>query len=154
MPKVNLEAAETVTGTNYPAPYDAPCLRRHRIRVGDAGGLSQFGAHVITLPPGEWSSQRHWHSHEDELVYIMSGTPTLIDDEGEQVLSPGDFTAHPAGDSNGHHMINKTDEDVVFLVIGTRNPQEDSGHYPDIDLAIPANGTPNRVFTRKDGTPY
>ena len=154
MPKVNLGTAETVIGTNYPAPYDAPCLRRHRIRVGDAGGLTQFGAHVITLPPGEWSSQRHWHSHEDELVYIMSGTPTLIDDEGEQVLSPGDFTAHPAGDSNGHHMINKTDEDVVFLVIGTRNPQEDSGHYPDIDLAIPANGTPNRVFTRKDGTPY
>ena len=154
MPKVDLNAAESVTGTNYPAPYDAPCKRRHRIRVGDAGGLTQFGAHVITLPPGEWSSQRHWHTHEDELVYIMSGTPTLIDDNGEQLLTPGDFTAHPAGQANGHHMINRTDEDVVFLIIGARNPREDSVHYPDIDLAIPANGTPNRTFTRKDGTPY
>ena len=154
MPKVDLNAAETVTGTNYPAPYDAPCKRRHRIQVGDAGGLTQFGAHVITLPPGEWSSQRHWHTHEDELVYIMSGTPTLIDDNGEQLLTPGDFTAHPAGHANGHHMINRTDKDVVFLIIGTRNPCEDNVHYPDIDLAIPANSTPNRAFTRKDGTPY
>lgn len=154
MPKIDVSNAPSRTGTGYPAPYDAPCKKRHRVSMGDAGGLTQFGAHIITLPPGEWSSQRHWHSAEDELVYIMSGHPTLVDENGETKLGPGDFTAHPAGDPNGHHMINRTEEDVVYLVVGTRSPEIDSGHYPDIDLAIPANGTPNRVFTKKDGTPY
>ncbi len=154
MPKINLSKAPERRGSGYPAPFDEPCLQRHIRSVGDAGGLTQFGAHVITLPSGAWSSQRHWHSHEDELVYIMSGHPTLIDDNGEQNLSPGDFTAHPGGDANGHHMINRTDTDVVYLVIGTRAPEKDSGHYPDIDLAIPANGTPTRIFVRKDGSGF
>ena len=86
------------------------------------------------LPPGEWSSQRHWHSHEDELVYILSGHPILIDDTGETELAPGDVTVHPAGDANGHHMINRTNEDVTFLIIGTHDPESDSCYYPDIDL--------------------
>lgn len=154
MPKINIDKAPARISSGYPPPFDAPCKRRHRISISDAGGLTQFGAHIISLPPGEWSSQRHWHSHEDELVYIMSGTPTLIDDQGETVLQPGDFTTHRAGVANGHHMINRTDTEVTFLVIGTRHPEADSGHYPDIDLAIPANGTRQRKFTRKDGSPY
>lgn len=154
MPKIDLETAPTRVGSGYPPPFDAPCKRRHRVSVGDAGGLTQFGAYIITLPPEEWSSQRHWHSAEDELVLILEGNPTLIDDDGETELKAGDFTAHPAGDPNGHHMINRTDKDVKYLIIGTRSPETDSGHYPDIDLAIPANGTPERDFTRKDGSPF
>lgn len=154
MPKINLDDVIETHGSGYPSPFDTPCQPRRKKAIGDAGGLTQFGAHIITLPPGAWSSQRHWHSAEDELVMIIEGHPTLIDDSGETALSPGDFTAHPAASGNGHHMKNLTDKDVKFLIIGTRNPQADSGHYPDIDLAIPANGTAKRVFKRKDGSAY
>ena len=142
------------TGSGYPAPFDEPCRERRVEKIGDAGRLSQFGVSRVTLPPGAWSSQRHHHSAEDELVYILSGHPTFIDDSGERQLSPGDVTAHPAGDGNAHHMVNRTDTDVVFLVIGTRNPVDDTGTYPDIDLHLPANGTILRRYQRKDGTPY
>lgn len=154
MPKINLSIAPVRTGSGYPEPFDKPCRGRYIVQLSEAANLTQFGARLITLPPGAWSSQRHWHSHEDELVYIISGRPTLVDDNGETQLLPGDFTAHPAGEPDGHHMINHTDADVTFLVVGTRNPEQDSGSYPDIDLAIPANGTPDRIFTRKDGTAY
>jgi len=154
MPKIDLSNVEIVTGTGYPSPFDTPCLKRRAENISDAGGLTQFGVKRITLAPGVWSSQRHWHSHEDELVYIISGNPTLIDETGETILSPGDFTTHPAGDDNGHHMINRTDEDVVFIIVGTRQPSEDSCHYPDVDLSLSANGTSTREFTRKDRTKF
>ncbi len=154
MPKIDIKTAPLRIGTGYPAPHDAPCLTRSGRKLGDAGGLTQFGANLITLPPGAWSSQRHWHTAEDEFVYVVSGHPTFVDDNGPQQLSPGDCTAHPANDGNGHHMKNKTGEDVVFLVIGSRTPEIDSGVYPDIDLKIDANGTPDRVFTRKDGSGF
>lgn len=154
MPKIDLKYAPVKVGSGYPSPFDQPCLERTNVRVSDAGGLTQFGVNLITLAPGAWSSQRHWHSHEDELVYIISGHPTLIDGQGQTSLAPGDVTTHPAGEPNGHHMINQTDQDVTFLVVGTRNPAQNSGHYPDVDLAIPANGSPDRIFTHKDGTPY
>ena len=154
MPKINLDEIIETSGDDYPAPFDKPCFTRRKKAVGDFGGLTQFGAHIITLPPGAWSSQRHWHSAEDELVMILQGHPTFIDDAGETTLKPGDITAHPAGDRNGHHMKNDTEEDVQFLIIGTRNPQKDHAGYPDIDLDLPANGTAKRVYVRKDGTPY
>ena len=143
-----------VVGSGYPAPFDAPCRERRVEKLGDAGQLSQFGVSRVTLPPGAWSSQRHWHSAEDELVYILSGRPTFIDSGGERVLGPGDVTTHPAGDANGHHMVNRTDADVVFLVVGARRPEVDTAHYPDIDLHLPADGTPSRVYRRKSGEPY
>jgi len=154
MPIINLEDVPEISGTTYPAPYDTPCIARRKKAIGDVGGLTQFGAHIITLPPGSWSSQRHWHSTEDEFIMVLESCPTFIDDNGETELVPGNITTHPAGDGNGHHMQNRTEKDVKFLIIGTRNPEADSGHYPDIDLAIPANGTSDRVFTRKDGSPY
>ena len=154
MPKINLENVVETSGTDYPNPYDTPCIMRRKKALGDYAGLTQFGAHIITLPPGSWSSQRHWHSAEDEFIMILEGHPTFIDDHGETELAPGDITAHPANDGNGHHMQNRAEKEVCFLIIGTRNPKADSGHYPDIDLAIPANGTPDRIFTRKDGSPY
>jgi len=151
MPKINLDTIPSISSTGYPAPYDEPVKGRYKQNIGDTGGLSQFGAGLITLKPGAWSSQRHHHSAEDELVYILAGQPTLIDDHGEQILKPGDFTTHPAGDGNGHHMINQTDEDVVFLIIGTRNPEEDHCRYPDIDLDLPATGTRDRLYRKKSG---
>ena len=144
----------THTGSGYPAPYDEPCRERRVEKLGDAGGLSQFGVSRVTLPPGAWSSQRHHHSAEDELIYILSGHPTFIDDAGERELSPGDVTAHPAGDGNAHHMVNRTDRDAVFLVVGTRRPETDRATYPDVDLHLPANGTAQRVYRRKDGSTH
>jgi len=154
MPKLDLSTVDVRTGSSYPAPFDKPCLARKSVRLSEAGGLTQFGVHRAVLSPGTWSSQRHWHTHEDELVYILQGRPTLIDDNGETQLEPGDVTTHVAGDANGHHMINRTEEDVVFLIVGTRNPQEDTVHYPDIDLQLPTNGTVDPQFTNKQGKPY
>lgn len=154
MPKVDISKAEPFAGSGYPGGLDAPCENRITRKLGEAAGLTQFGANLMTLKPGAWSSQRHHHSGEDEFVYIISGHPVLIDDAGETPLAPGDCTAHPAGDGNGHHMINRTDADVVFLVIGTHNSENDHCVYPDVDLDLPANGTKERVFSRKDGTPY
>jgi uncharacterized cupin superfamily protein len=154
MPKLDLSDVPRRSGSTYPAPFDVPCRARHREALSDAGGLNQFGFHRITLEPGAWSSQRHWHSAEDELVYILVGHPTLIDGDGETELSPGDVTTHKAGVPNGHHMVNRTEGDVVFLVVGARRPEEDTGHYPDIDLHLPANGTADRVYERKNGERY
>jgi len=154
MPKLNLENLEVRIGTGYPSPYDEPCLEREGIDLSTPGGLTQFGARLITLPPGSWSSQRHWHSHEDELVYIISGHPTFIDNDGPQQLAPGDVTTHPAGDNNGHHMMNETDEDVSFMVVGTRAAHLDHVHYSDIDLELPVSGSETRMFQRKDGSAF
>lgn len=154
MPKIDPTKVVMRSGSSYPAPFNEPCLARRSEQLSDAGGLTQFGVHRVVLSPGAWSSQRHWHSHEDELIYILEGRPVLVDNSGETQLEPGDASTHPAGEPNGHHMINRTDGDVVYLVVGTRNPEEDTGHYPDADLQIPANGTANRKFTNKQGTPY
>lgn len=154
MPKINLDDLTPNTGTTYPAQFADIVKGRSSLNPGDAGGLTQFGAKIITLAPGAGSSQRHHHSAEDEFVYILSGYPTFIDDDGPQRLSPGDMTAHPAGDGNGHHMINETEADVVFLVIGSRRPESDHAGYPDIDMDLPPNGTAKRVFVRKDGSAF
>lgn len=123
------------------------------LSLGDAGELTQFGAHLVTLPPSTWASQRHAHSAEDEFCYILSGHPTLIDDEGEHLLNPADALTHKAGDGNAHHLVNKSDQEVRFLVVGSRQPETDDVTYPDIDLAVHADGTPARHFTRQDGKP-
>ena len=154
MPKLNLTEIQPRVGDDYPAPFDGPCQARSGLPLSDVGGLTQFGAHLITLSPGTWSSQRHHHSHEDEIIYIISGHPTLHEGGEGIPLSPGDITVHPIGDGIGHHMKNETDHDVVYIVVGGRNPETDHAVYPDIDLDLAANGTPNRAYTRKDGTPY
>ena len=154
MPKINSKDIGVMTGATYPQDLNEPCKTRVTRFLSMAGGLTQFGANHVTLPPGCWASQRHHHSAEDEFVYILSGSPTLIDDNGETALKAGDSCAHPAGDGNGHHLINRTDEEVSFLVIGTRNPQKYNGRYPDVDLDLPANGTFIRQQVHKDGTTY
>jgi uncharacterized cupin superfamily protein len=151
MPKIDIAAAPARTGTGYPPPYDAPCRGRHRAKLGDAAGLTQFGVNLLRLPPGQWSSQRHWHSAEDEFTWVVSGEVVLVTNEGEQVLRAGDCAGFPAGLANGHHFQNRSDADVMLLEVGSRRPDKDGCDYPDIDLTL-ANGA--TAYTHRDGTPY
>ena len=144
-------AIRTVIGSGYPPPYDEPCRERKRIRLGDAAGLTQFGVNLLRLPPGVWSSQRHWHTAEDEFVYVLEGEVVLVSDAGEEVLRAGDCAGFKAGERDGHQLQNRTETEVVILEVGARNPERDAVDYPDIDLAIAAGA---RTFVHKDGTPY
>ena len=150
MPKIDIAAAPERKGSGYPAPFDAPCADRVRQRLGNAGGLTDFGVNLMHLPPGNWSSQRHWHSHEDEFVYLLEGELVLIEDGGETVLSAGDYAAFPKGTGNGHHMINRSSATAVYLEVGTRSPV-DLTTCSDIDMK--SSSTDGR-FVHKDGTPY
>jgi uncharacterized cupin superfamily protein len=151
-PALSAESMQPRRGSGYPAPLDAPCRERMKRALGDPFGLTDFGVNLVTLPPGAWSSQRHWHSHEDELIYVLSGTPTLVTDEGETPLAPGMCAGFPAGQPNGHHLVNRSSEPAVILEVGSRKA-EDDGFYPDVDLQILKRGRGGR-FTRKNGEPY
>jgi uncharacterized cupin superfamily protein len=148
--KIDRATAPNERGTTYPPPFDEPCLKRRRIKLGDAAGLTQFGVNLLTLPPGAWSSQRHWHTHEDELIYVVSGEVVMVTDEGEETLVAGDSAGFRGGDRNGHHLQNRSNSDAVILEIGSRI-QDDGAFYPEIDLVA----RPGRMgYTRRDGTPY
>jgi uncharacterized cupin superfamily protein len=129
---------------------DVPCRDRAWLKLGDAAGLTQFGVNLVTLPPGAWSSQRHWHSHEDEFVYVLSGALVLVTDAGEELLGPGDSAGFRAGVQDGHHLQNRSAADATFLVVGSRHP-EDGGEYPDLDLVFLSG---RRGYAHKDGTKY
>lgn len=140
---------EIRTGSGYPAPWAALARKRAKRALGDAFGLTQYGVNLVRLPPGEWSSQRHWHSHEDEFVYMLEGELTLVSDDGEETVKAGDCVGFPAGNGDGHCFINRSAQDAVYLEIGTRS-DTDTVTYPDIDLHLPAGSG----FTHRDGTPY
>jgi uncharacterized cupin superfamily protein len=151
MPKrIDLAAAPRVAGTLYPPPFDAPCRARRRVKVGDAAGLTQFGVNLCTLPPGAWSSQRHWHSSEDELIYVVEGEVTLVTDAGAEVLRAGDFAGFRAGNADGHHFQNLSDRPAVIMEIGTRSTG-DQTIYSDIDMMTLPGRHP---YFHRDGTPY
>lgn len=148
--KVNLATAPQRKGSRYPESFQARNSGKHRYRLGDAQGLSQFGVNLLTLPPGQWSSERHWHSDEDEFVYVLKGEAVLVTDRGQEVLKAGDCACFPAGEAVGHHLQNRSDADVVLLEVGARKPG--SGvTYTDSDLAIRADG---QGYAHKDGRPY
>jgi uncharacterized cupin superfamily protein len=150
MPKIDVKSVHERKGSSYPAPFDAMAKERVKQGLGDAGGLSDFGVNLTRLPPGAWSSQRHWHSSDDEFVYVIAGELTLVDDSGEQVLRAGDCAAFPKNTPNGHNLINRTSQTAVYLEIGSRT-KDDVCTYPDIDMhLVRAQGG----FTHKDGTPY
>lgn len=154
MPKIDLEKVSVLTGTGYPPPFDRAVNGRSRQRIGDAGGLTQYGVNLCTLKPGAASAHRHWHKNEDEFVYILSGEATLIEDDGEQVLKPGDAAAFPAGSGVGHHLVNRTGEDVLFLEIGTRAETETVEYSdPDVDMKA-VKGANGWRFLHKDGQPW
>lgn len=150
MPKVDISAVPVRRGTGYPEPFNAACAERTRRRLGDAGGLRDFGVNLMTLPPGRWSSQRHWHSHEDEFVYVLEGELILVEDAAETVLRSGDCACFPKGSGNGHHLKNNGPALAVYLEIGSRQP-DDLTTCSDIDLM--SYNTDGR-WLHKDGTPY
>lgn len=150
MPKVDSKKAPASKGSSYPAPFHEIAKDRVRRRLGDAGGLSDFGVNLLELPPGSWSSQRHWHTKEDEFVYVLAGEVTLVTDAGEEILRAGDCAAFPKGQPDGHHLINKSKTTAVLIEVGTRSA-DDFCTYPDIDLQIDSR---KDVFEHKDGTPY
>lgn len=154
MPKIDVDSAAQGKGSRYPSPFDQPCRERSWRRLGDAAGLTQFGVNLVRLPPGAWSSQRHWHSHEDELVYVLDGEVTLVTDSGEQPLRPGECAGFPAGLRDGHHLQNRSTRDALLLVVGSRSDL-DHGEYPDIDLRFePGRYSGAGGYSHKDGTPY
>jgi uncharacterized cupin superfamily protein len=150
MPKIDIATVPIRKGTGYPAQFNAPCAERVRQRLGNAGGLSDFGINLMRLPPGNWSSQRHWHSHEDEFVYVLEGELTLIENDAETVLTAGDCAAFPKGTGDGHHMINRSNAMAVYLEIGSRQPA-DVTTCSDIDMM---SSNADGRFVHKDGTPY
>jgi len=147
--KIDLAAAPKRMGTAYPPPYDAPCRERERVRLGAAAGLTQFGVNQLRLPPGSWSSQRHWHSHEDEFVFVLAGEVVLVTNTGEEVLTAGSCAGFRAGDADGHHLQNRSDRDAIVLEVGTSADRIDVTEYPDADLRALPSG-----YVHKDGTPY
>lgn len=148
MPKIDLEAIPQTNRTGYPPPFDAPVQGRWYRRLGPPSGLTEIGASHVVLKPGAWSSQRHWHDDEDELLVMISGEAVLVDDSGRTLIEPGDICAWPKGVADGHHLINESDADCVFVAIGAGN-QDGGGAYSDIDMTFSGDG-----YFRKDGTPY
>jgi uncharacterized cupin superfamily protein len=140
-------------GSSYPEPWRTSCGEREKQALGDAVGLTAYGVNLVRLPPGALSSQRHWHSHEEEFVYLLEGELTLVTDAGEQQLSAGMCAGFPAGSGDGHHLVNNSDAWAVYLEIGDRSG-DDEVVYPDIDLFLPSAKGGKRGFTRKNGEPY
>ena len=152
MPKLDLTKVLVKTGSIYPSPYAEMMAGRSSLRLGEAGGLTQFGVNLVMLEPGAVSSLRHWHLNEDEFVMVTEGECVMVQDEGETLMRPGDCAAFPAGSTNGHHFINRTDKLAKFLVIGTKAKSE-VATYSDIDLKVEIGGGKAR-FTYKDGTDW
>ncbi|WP_226700080.1 cupin domain-containing protein [Qipengyuania gaetbuli] len=149
MPKLDLDAIPQTNATGYPPPYDAEVEGRWYRRLAPPSGLTKLGASQVTLAPGAYSSQRHWHEGQDELVVMLEGEAVLIEDGGETQVVPGDILAWPAGVRDGHRLHNRSAEPCVFVAISGGDRDEDRGEYPDIDMVF----TPEGYF-RKDGTPY
>jgi len=150
MKKIDIAAMPILAGSNYPAPFNEPCEGQLCRRLARGAGLTQFGVNLTTIDPGSWSSQRHWHTHEDEFVWVVSGELTLITDAGEERLGPGDCAAFKAGDRDGHHLVNRSGAPATVLEIGT-GISEDVCDYPDIDMVSNPNGP---GYLHRDGTPY
>ena len=148
MPKVDLDSIEPTNRTGYPSPFDEPVAERWYRRLAPAAGLGDFGVSHVTLRPGAWSSQRHWHHGEDEFLVVLAGEALLVDDDGPTVLRAGDCAAFPKGDGNGHHLRNESDSDCVFVVVG--GGRQEGGEYPDIDMMFTADGR----YVRRDGSDY
>ena len=154
MPKIDKTMAPRGEGSRYPAPFDVPCKKRSWHRLGDAANLTQFGVNLLQLHPGTWSSQRHWHTHEDEFVYVLDGEVVLVTDAGEETLRAGDCAGFKAGVRDGHCLQNRSSHDAQLLIVGSRS-NEDQGEYSDIDMVfMPGRYTGKGGYRRKDGSPY
>ncbi len=150
--RIDVATIEPVVGTLYPPPFDRPCRARERSKLGDAAGLTQFGVNLLKLPPGVWSSQRHWHTESDEFIYVLAGEVVLVTDGSEELLTAGDAAGFKAGDHNGHCLQNRSSREAMVLEVGTRI-ETDAGYYSDIDMMAPVGGKPS-IYSHRDGRPY
>jgi uncharacterized cupin superfamily protein len=148
MPKIDLESIEQVSRTGYPAPFDKDVAGRWYRRLAPATGLTDFAVSHVTLKPGAWSSQRHWHNGEDEFLAMLEGEAVLVEDDGRTTLRAGDCASWPKGSTNGHHLINESNADCTFIVVG--GGTNTGGGYSDIDMMF----TDDDRYVRKDGSPY
>lgn len=153
--KIDLASLPIRIGTGYPAPHDSPCKAREIQPLGDVAHLTQYGVNLVRLKPGVWTGQRHWHSHEDEFVWVVEGEVILETDQGAETLVAGECAGFAAGVANAHHFRNESERDAILLTIGTRS-LEDECTYPDIDLHANAGRYVKgpTAFVHKDGSPY
>ncbi|MEP2718194.1 cupin domain-containing protein [Pseudophaeobacter sp.] len=151
MPKLDLAQIPFQGGSSYPGKLAEATAGRFVQRIGDASGLTQSGINIVRIEPGGLSSLRHYHMQQDEFLVMLSGALTLIDDEGEHEMLPGDCASFPAGEANGHHLKNNTEAPATFLVVGTRTPTE-TAYYSDMDMMVKMDAS-GASFTRKDGSP-
>src|ERR1700740_501747 len=152
MPKIDIAKAVVRTTGAYPQPHRSVTDGREKAALGSVAGLTQFGVNLTRLKPGAASALRHWHEHEDEFVYVLDGEIALIEDNGETILKPGDCAGFKAGVANGHHLVNKSQRDALYLEVGTRAKRE-RAHYPDIDLVYEKEESGFR-FSRRSREPY
>jgi len=147
------EASPRTKPSNYPEPFATRMAGRQKRPLGDLFGLENFGVNLTRLPPGAISALRHAHSRQDEFIYILEGTPTLITDAGETLLGPGLCSGFPAGTGDAHHLVNRSPQDVVYLEVGDRSP-DDAASYPDDDICALLGPHGQWQFTHKDGSTY
>ena len=152
MPKIDLTRLKSRESTNYPDAFKHVVKGREKTALGNAAELSQFGVNLTRLKPGAASSLRHWHENEDEFVYVLAGELVLVEDGGETIMRPGDCAGFKASVANGHHLVNRTERDALYLEIGTR-AQSERAHYPDVDLKFERDETGVRIL-HKNGEPY
>ena len=151
-PALDPQSVSPRTDSGYPEPFRSRVLPREKRSLGAALGLAKFGVNLTTLPPGKESSMRHWHTHEEEFVYVLEGEVVLCTDAGEQTLVAGTCAGFKAGAKDGHQLVNRSSSPAVYLEVGTR-ADADAVVYPDVDLAWNPSVDPDR-FTHRDGTPY
>ena len=150
MKKIDFSTVAVDGRSSYPPPFDEPCNGWTYQRLGRSQGLTLFGVNLSVIPPGGWSSQRHWHSHEDEFVWVAEGELTLVTNAGEETLRPGDCAAFKAGDQDGHHLVNRSERPAKVLEIGNSDPR-DRCIYPDIDMVAEPGAA---GYSHRDGSPY
>lgn len=151
MPAIRALDLPARTSSLYPEPFRSRVLPRDKRPLGDAFGLTGFGVNLTVLHPGAESSMRHWHSHEEELIYILDGEVTLVTNAGEEILGPGMVVGFRAGDPDAHQLVNRSDRPATYLEVGSRDPR-DAATYPDVDLAARQDDQGRWIFSRKDGT--
>jgi uncharacterized cupin superfamily protein len=152
-PALNPADVEEFSRSGYPEPYRSRVMPRHKRALGDALSLTRIGVNLTTLPPGKQSSMRHWHTHEDEFVYVLEGEVMLRTDAGEQPLTAGMCAGFPAGVQDGHHLVNRSNRPAVYLEISNRDAADGAAYSdPDVDLVWNAPHAPGR-FSRRDGSP-
>lgn len=150
---IDPENVPSRTTTIYPDQFKPRIAGRVKQALGNAAGLKNFGVNLVTLAPGSCSALRHWHSNQDEFIYVIEGEVTLVTNAGGQILKPGMMAGFPAGEEDGHHLVNRSEATVVYLEIGDRTPDERVS-YPDDDLLIAKTSPDGIIFRHKDGTLY